>query len=156
MKKLLCVLIAVVALVGVLATPVLAVKGDNPANDNPNNLYLYQKDAGWNILWDGAWGKYNYKFDGTIISGVFNGHKLVPQTSYTLVEYNGWPSVTIIGTDVADEFGNVHISGVANIGSGGEVAGKYKIWLVLTSDLTGTSFNSWHPASYLFEHKLIP
>ena len=151
------ILIITTLLVG--AMPALAAPAgkDSPANDNPNNLYLYQKDASWDIVWAGAWGKYNYKLSGTTISGPFNGHGLVPGTGYTLVEYNGWPSVTVIGSGVADTAGDVHIAGTANLGPGGETLGKYKIWLVLSSDLTGTNINwPWHPDAYLFEHNLIP
>jgi hypothetical protein len=35
-------------------------------------------------------------------------------------------------------------------------AGKAKIWLVPTSDLTGNTFNTWNPTTYLFEENLIP
>ena len=75
---------------------------DNPANDNPNNLYLYEKDSNWGIVWGGAWGKLNFRLSGTgaetTLRGVFNGHGLVPGEDYTLVEYDGWPNVTIIGS----------------------------------------------------------
>lgn len=141
-----------------MAIPALAAPGgkDNPANDNPQNLYLYSKDASWNIVWGGAWGKYNYKLSGTEISGAFNGHGLVPGTDYTLVEYNGWPSVTVIGSDVADAGGNIHIAGTANVGPGGESSGLYKIWLVLSSDVSGGNLIGWNPGAYLLEHNLIP
>ena len=157
-KKFLVGAAASAVVLGSIAIPALAAPGgkDSPANDNPNNLYLYQKDASWNIVWDEAWGKYNYSLSGTRISGPFNGHGLVPGTDYTLVEYNGWPSVTVIGSDVADAAGNVHIAGTVDIGSGGETLGKYKIWLVKSSDVTGANLNAWNPGSYLFEHNLIP
>ncbi len=145
-------------MLGSMAIPALAAPAgkDSPANDNTQNLYLYKKDTSWNIVWDGAWAKYNFKLSDQTISGVFNGHGLVPGTDYTLVEYNGWPSVTVIGTDVADAGGNVHIAGTANVGSGGESEGVYKIWLVLSSDVSGGSLIGWHPGAYLFEHNLIP
>ncbi|OGG07085.1 hypothetical protein A2872_02710 [Candidatus Gottesmanbacteria bacterium RIFCSPHIGHO2_01_FULL_42_12] len=141
-----------------LATTVFAAPAgkDTPANDNPQNLYLYSKDASWGVVWDEAWGKYNYSLAGTTISGSFNGHGLVPGTDYTLVEYNGWPSVTVIGNDVADAAGNVHIAGTADVGTGGEVSGVYKIWLVLSSDVSGGNLTGWNPSAYLFEHNLIP
>ncbi len=162
MKKILVIGSVLLLVLTVLATPVMAAPGgkDNPANDNPNNLYLYEKDANWDIVWDGAWGKLNFRLSGTgddtTLSGVFNGHGLVAGEDYTLVEYNGWPSVTVIGSGTADLYGDVHIAGTANIGSGGETAGKYKIWLVLSDDLTGMAFNAWNPSAYLFEHNLIP
>ena len=157
-RKILAGAAASAIMLGSMAIPALAAPGgkDSPANDNPQNLYLYQKNTNWNIVWDGAWAKYNFKLSDQTISGVFNGHGLVPGTGYTLVEYNGWPSVTVIGSDVADAAGNVHVAGTANVGLGGEEAGKYKIWLVLSSDVSGGSLTGWHPGAYLFEHNLIP
>jgi len=32
----------------------------------------------------------------------------------------------------------------------------YKIWLVLTDDVTSSGMTSWNPTDYLFEHNLIP
>ncbi len=156
MKRVIGIVLLVAVLLTLGVSPVFAAKGDNPANDNPNNLYLYQKDANWDIVWGGAWGKYNYSLSGTTIKGPFNGHGLVPGTGYTLVEYNGWPGVTVIGSGVADVDGNVHIAGTANLGPGGETTGKYKIWLVLSSDVSGGSLISWNQSAYLFEHNLIP
>lgn len=158
MKKYLISAAAGAAMLGAMVIPALAAPGgkDSPANDNPQNLYLYQKDVNWNIIWDGAWGKYNYKLSGTEISGVFNGHGLVPGEDYTLVEYNGWPSVTVIGSDVADAAGNIHIAGTADVGTGGEVTDSYKIWLVRSSDVSGTTMIGWDAGAYLFEHNLIP
>lgn len=159
-EKLILVATIGVALVGLLAAPaVMAAPGgkDNPSNDNPQSLYLYQKDASWNIVWGGAWGKYNYNLSGPTISGPFNGHGLVPGTEYTLVEYDGWPSVTVIGSGVADALGDVSIVGTTDVGASGEGgAGTYKIWLVLSSDVSGGSLVGWNPSSYLFEHNQIP
>jgi len=156
MRRVLTVLVAVLAAVLVAAPAMAAPAGkDSPANDNPNNLYLYQKDSGWNIVWDGAWGKYNYRLNGTTISGPFNGHELVAGVKYALVEYLTWPNVVVLGTGTADEEGDVHII-TRGVLLPGEFENKYKIWLVPTSDLTGNAFNSWHPQNYLFEHNLIP
>ncbi len=164
MKKRLSKILGVgltIALIVALIVPVsaaLAAKGDNPANDKAGKLYLYEKDADWNIVWDGAWGKMNYKLESTTIDAVFNGHGLVPGTGYTLVKYNGWPDVTVIGNSVADTEGNVHIQGTdVDIGPSGEEGEEgYKIWLILSSDVTGMKMTGWHQSSYLFEHNLIP
>lgn len=157
MKKKIAALAATGALLLSVAAVLAAPGGkDNPANDNPQNLYLYEKDAGWEIVWDGAWGKYNYKLSGENLSGVFNGHGLVPGTDYTLVEYDSWPNVTVIGSDMADAAGNVHIAGTAGVGPGGEILGKYKIWLVRSSEITAEALNTWPLNGALFEHNLIP
>jgi len=162
MKKLLMVTLAVVMLLALCVTPVFAAPGgkDSPANDNPNNLYLYEKTTtDWEIVWGGAWGKYNFKLSGegadTTISGPFNGHGLVAGTNYTLIEYNGWWDVTVIGAADADSNGNVSIRGTAVVGAGGEEGeGLYKIWLVPTDEMATWPGNP--PEGWLFEHNLIP
>ncbi len=150
-----------------------------PANNNPQNLYLYEKDpADWTIVEGGAWGKYNYKLVGTgkdtAISGVFNGHGLIAGKEYSLIYYpevapnpwlkGGW-KVVIIGSAKANAGGNVNIKGTAKIGvpDNQHTIGDYvsqkgdKIWLVLSSDINSTTDNmtGWHPTEYLFEQKLI-
>ena len=62
----------------------------------------------------------------------------------------------LIGSDVADAAGNVHIAGKTDIGPDGEDSGVYKIWLVLSSDVSGGNLIGWNPGAYLFEHNLIP
>ena len=179
MKRLFLVAMMCIALVSLLAAPAVmaAPMGkDIPANANSQNLYLYEKDADWAIVSGGAWGKYNFKLSGTgedtTISGPFNGHGLVPCTDYSLIYYpevapNPWLpggyKVVVIGSGVADEFGDVHIRGTADIGAPdtqpatGDYIGKTgdKIWLVLSSDLTGSVMTGWNPSEYLFEHNLI-
>lgn len=154
-KKILIIL-TMVAILAAIAVPVLAAPAgkDTPANDNPNNLYLYPKDTNWDIVWDGAWGKYNYKLKGTEISGPFNGHGLVPGAEYALVEYLGWPDVVVLGTATADENGNVHIKTDGALAVSAE-DDYYKIWLVTVSSLSGDAFIAWLPGDYLFEHHLI-
>ena len=145
---------------------------DIAANNNLQNLYLYPKayaDAPeWTTLWEqGAWGKYNYSFglDGQTISGVFNGHKLAPGTEYALISYNdpwGTPFV-FVGSGIANKAGNVHITGSADLGEdlespeyvGHGPGDGYKIWLVLTDDITGSQFDAWNPGAYLFENNRI-
>lgn len=175
MKKaiLICTICAVMmSLLG--ATAVMAAPGgkDSPANNNRQNLYLYPKEYAdapeWTTLWEHqAWGKYNFKLDGQIISGVFNGHGLTPDIDYTLISYNDpWgatPQFVVIGSGVADTDGNVHIAGSVDLGD--DVASPiydwngpgdgYKIWLVLTADITDTQFNAWNPDAYLFENNRI-
>ncbi len=172
MKRFLVVatVLAVLAGLALGATAALAAKGDNPANDNPNNLYLYQKGASWDIVWDGAWGKLNFSLSGdpTNVTGVFNGHGLVAGTDYSLIYYPEvapWPApVVVIGKGTADVYGNVHITGTATIGlpddqpTVGDYIGQTgdKIWLVLSSDINDISkLAGWNPSEYLFEHNLI-
>lgn len=165
MKRLFAVLLLGLLVVGIMAIPALAAPAgkDSPANDNPNNLYLYPKDSAWEIIWDGAWGKLNFKLSGTgvdtTLDGVFNGHRLVSGVDYTLIYYPEpapWPApVVIIGSDTADAAGNVHIAGTAVIGGPDSGSGD-KIWLVLSSDINASSqLAGWNPSQYLFEHNLI-
>jgi hypothetical protein len=175
MKKLFCLAIGIAVISSLLigTTALAAPAGkDTKANNNPQNLYLYPKapsDAPeWTTLWqEKAWGKYNFKLSGQVISGVFNGHGLVPGEDYTLLSYNDpWassPQFVIIGKGIADGGGNVNIAGSADLGidvpspiydwSG--PGDGYKIWLVLTEDINETSFIAWNPGSYLFENNRI-
>ena len=179
MRKGILSLILGLTVVAVAAVPVLAAPMGKaiPANKNPQNLYLYEKDpADWAIVAGGAWGKYNFSLSGTgddtAISGVFNGHGLVADGAYSLVYYpevapNPWPAggweVVVIGEGVADADGNVHITGTAIIGAPdaqpavGDYVGQTgdKIWLVLSSDLTDSVMTGWNPTEYLFEQKLV-
>jgi hypothetical protein len=157
-------------------TAALAAPGgkDTPANDNPQNLYLYPKEYAdapeWTTLWEHeSWGKYNFKMKGTEISGPFNGHGLAADTEYTLISYNDpWaadPQFVVIGSGTSDGNGNIHISGSADLGE--DVASPeydwngpgdgYKIWLVLTADIDteASQFTAWNPDSYLFENNRI-
>ncbi|MFC1905459.1 hypothetical protein ACFLXL_01480 [Chloroflexota bacterium] len=179
MKKLLLLGVVIAVLCAMVAVPVFAAK-PNPAGENPNNLYLYEKDStDWSIVSGGAWGKYNYKLSGsgaeTAVSGPFNGHGLVVGEEYSLIYYpevadNPWtlpPVVQVIGSGVANDDGDVHIAGSAIIGEPDvqPTVGDYidqtgdKIWLVLSSDLSTvdetTTMIGWNPGSYLFEQKLI-
>ena len=176
MGKRTVLLLMCVALAGLLAVPavVAAPAGkDIPANENSNGLYLYPKAYAetpeWTTLWEAdAWGKYNFTLTGQEISGVFNGHGLVAGTDYTLISYNDpWgasPQLVVIGSGVADEYGDVHIK-AGPVDLGADVASPiydwsgagdgYKIWLVLSADITGNSFNAWNPSAYLFENNRI-
>ena len=148
---------------------------DIKANENMQNLYLYPKadapdEPEWTTLWEAeAWGKFNFKLDGPMISGVFNGHGLVADTEYALISYNDpWnatPPFVVIGSGMADTDGNVHIGVRAPVNLGEDVASPeydwngagdgYKIWLVPTADITGTQFHTWNADQYLFENNRI-
>ncbi|MFH1181716.1 MAG: hypothetical protein V1702_02040 [Candidatus Woesearchaeota archaeon] len=170
MKKL---FLGVVLALMLVATVAIAVPPADKAT-KATNVMLYAKTPGtdiynaWEIVLGGAWGKLNYdnsKF-------VFNGHGLVTGLDYSLISYEepglgNWPAdVVILGSGTADEFGDVHIMGLmqtpyCNDYTGYPTDAEYynqhgaKIWLVLSSDLTGTQITGWTPTSYLFEDALI-
>lgn len=165
MKKFLVSVVMALVLVALLAIPVMAAPGNGnviPAVNNPDNLYLFPKDTStWELILDGAWGKYNYELVGTVISGVFNGHDLTPNTEYTLLTWDevGGPQV-IIGTGTTDGSGNVHIMGTCDIGApvyhGGDYSDVgYKIWLVPSAYCPGGVINWSHMSTFLWEYKLI-
>jgi len=177
MKKVILLGLAVMLVVGLFAVPIMAAPAgkDIPANENSQNLYLYPKvdnpgEPEWTTLWETeAWGKFNFKINGQMISGVFNGHGLVAGTDYTLISYNdpwgGTPQLKVIGEGTAKGNGNVHINVKVPVDLGADVespiydwhgAGDgYKIWLVLSADIEGGQFNDWNPDSYLFENNRI-
>ena len=155
MKKVILFMTVVALLVSLVAIPIaMAKKGDTPANDKPNTLYLYEKDANWDIVWDGAWGKMSFKLEDTTIDCVFNGHGLEKNTDYTLISYNDpWPGSPVsIASGTSNGGGNINLAGSADLGKDTDI----KIWLVLTSDLGVGGMTGWNPSEYLFEHNLIP
>ena len=130
---------------GVLAINPSAYNGLNKGK--VTHLYLYEKDSSWNVVDHGAWGKLSFKDNF-----VFNGHGLDSGDSYTLIRYtdpwNGYP-ISCLGSDVADNGGNVHISGDF-------VDGGSKVWLVLSEDVNcDTGMTAWNPSEYLFEYSTI-
>ena len=192
MKKIAISVILAVVLVGLLTTPILAKdlekgKSAMSGKSDTGHLYLFEKDpADWSLVVDGAWGKFNYKLSGsgseTEVSGVFNGHGLVPGTEYTLINYvepalNPWPdggvAVVVLGNGKVNDGGDIHISAQGTIGEPDEqpAIGDYvgqtgdKIWLVLTTDITQLAepdadgytshITGWNPTEYLFEYRLI-
>lgn len=151
------VLIGLMLFASVLA-PVMAGSSGRAGKSNIGQLYLYQKDSNWNVVAGGAWGKMTYRLMGPTFDFIFNGHLLTPEKSYTLIYYpDPWPGtgLIVLGTAVADSFGNVHLAGSPNTGSlpsSTDSNAGAKIWLVLSSDYTvGVGMSSWNPAEYLFE-----
>jgi len=65
----------------------------------------------------------------------------------------------VIGSGTANAGGNVNIAGTGIIGIPDQQPNGVdygdKIWLVLSSDLTGSVITGWNPSEYLFEHNLI-
>ena len=164
MKKSLIVAVVVAVVGSLMAVPVLAAGKNGPAGkSNIGHLYLYEKDASWDIVEDGAWGKMKYNLSGSTFDFVFNGHGLEPGQSYTLIYYpDPWPGAGLIclGSDVACDLANVHIKASVDTGDlpipTDENSGA-KIWLILSDDYnTNTeSWDAWNPTEYLFENNLI-
>jgi len=149
----------------------------NPLKDKGNKGK--DKDKGY------AGGKLEYKLSGKVFKFEFEGHKLTPEESYTLIYFPKWNSpwgaglsLIYFGSDIADRGGNVNINGSLDTGDlplgydedcinpdpitgrCGEGSGA-RIWLVLSSDICirSSSFQprmiGWNPALYLFGGNLI-
>ncbi len=134
-------------------------------NSNITPLYLYEKDLGWGIFEDGAWGKMNYKLSGEIFEFVFKGHGLEAGSDYTLINYpDPWHGNGLIclGSGTANKGGEVHIAESCDIDFLPVVLDDnfpdgVKIWLVLSDDVDcdAQKMVGWNPEEYLFEHNLI-
>lgn len=172
MHKKSMIMIAMVAVMLVSILPVFAAKPTSPAASNGLNkgkndhLYLYEKDPDtWEIVEeDAAWAKMNINIKNNKF--VCNAHGLNPDAEYLLICYNDpWPGTgsLILGSDIADEAGNVHIKGIIDYEDlPPEGGGGSKIWLVLALDFTPEESDSdtgemtlWTPTEYLFEFDLI-
>jgi hypothetical protein len=133
----------------------------NEGCDLPS-VELAKKDGSWNAI--SKDGKLVFKADDTAF--VFKANSLVAGTPYSLISYTeSWGSPNgILGSGTADGTGNIQILGssmplICNAYTSGEYAGQKgaKIWLVPSSDLTGSgAMGAWNPANYLFETSLIP
>lgn len=136
-----------------VAVPIAMAKKDTPANDKTNTLYLYEKDANWDIVWNGAWGMMSFDLTDTTIDCVFNGHGLEKGTDYSLISYDGWPNVTVIASGTSNNGGNINLKGSTDLDKS---EGIY-IWLIESGDLTGTEINTWPlNGTVLWEHNEIP
>ena len=157
------ILALIVLLIGTLTIGVLAGKTGQAGKSNTAHLYLYEKDAGWIIVEDGAWGKMKYNLSGETFDFVFNGHGLEPGFDYTLIYYpDPWPGSGLIclGSATANNGGNVHIADSVEIDTDLPIEADEndgaKIWLVLSEDFDcSDGWFAWNPAEYLFEENLI-
>ena len=140
---------------------------------NIGHLYLYQKNPDtWETV-RGAWGKMKFNLSGTEFNFTFNGHGLKSEQNYTLIYYpDPWPGngLQCLGSNIANEEGNVHIRGGLDtgnlpadydenscIGSDPDCLYGAKIWLVFDEDVDceNASMIGWRPIEYLFEQNLI-
>ena len=175
MKKLVYTLIALMVLtvfmVGcttVVPETDLSGKGPNgqAGNSNIAHLYLYEKDANWDVVDKGAWGKMKYNLSGEMFEFVFNGHGLEAGSFYTLIYYpDPWPGNGLIclGSGTANKGGEVHIAesyeGIdfLPVVLDDNFPDGAKIWLVLKEDVNCDEHKmiGWRPEEYLFEDDLI-
>lgn len=173
MRKVLFVLV-VAALVLALPTAVLAAKPDKglkglqgqAGQSNMAFVELWEKDATWKIVEDGAWGKLKYNPEGSTFDFVFNGHGLEADTEYSLIYYaDPWPgdNGALIASGTSNESSDIHLMGSRELNmdlpdpSDANYPDGAKIWLVLSSDYdaVGHKMTDWNPDEYLFEHALI-
>jgi len=171
-KKTKLVLCAIVLALVIAAVPVIA-KGPSrlAGRSNVGHLYLVEKnpaDPNWPVVAGGAWGKMTYRLRAPRFRFVFNGHGLVAGQDYTLIYFpdkvgNPWPRQDIIclGSDRADEDGNVHIKERVDTGDlpnpETDINEGAKIWLVLSDDVDcdEETIFGWNPTEYLFEFDSI-
>jgi len=164
MKKYI-ILVLIVLLIGALFVGVVAAP-------KVAHLYLYEKDADWEIVDPGAWGKMKYSTEGAEFEFVFNGHGLEPGEDYALIYFedpseNPWttlPTIFVFGKGSANGGGEVHIAGSIDTEESlpydADVNDGAKIWLVLSDncdvDVMQTTWTGgWYPEKYLFEGSQI-
>jgi len=164
MYRKLTIVTVIAVVMGLLVVPVFAKGPSGPAGkSNVGHLYLYEKDADWEIVEGGAWGKMKYNLSGSTFDFVFNGHSLPVGQDYTLIYYpDPWPGSGLIclGSGTVNEDGNVHIKELVDTGglpNETDANAGAKIWLVLSSDVDCGELEmiAWDPAAYLFEYDLI-
>jgi len=169
MKEKLWILFVICTLLTIcIVNTTVVAKKQNKINEKSNmgQLYLFEKNIEtWEIIEKGAWGKMKYSLSGSEFDFSFNGHGLEPEVWYSLIYYpDPWPGegLYILGESIADDYGNIRISGLENTGDmPSELDENWpdgaKIWLVLSEDVGGRmqSMLGWNPTEYLFEYDLI-
>ncbi|MFC1866298.1 hypothetical protein ACFLYB_06265 [Chloroflexota bacterium] len=184
MKKIILICLVSVLTIALASPAIVAAKSEEAnfglggivgqaGNSHNSFMKLFEKDdtdPEWPIVAEGARGKLKYSLAETTFDFHFNGHGLEFESEYALIYYpDPWPGTGLIifGTDVADEEGNVHIKGSADIEGILPAEGDtnvtenegnegIKIWLVLLSDVGEGAMTGWTPTEYLFEYDLIP
>ncbi len=166
-KGLLVFPILVIAAVFVCAPAILAQGPSKQAGKSHiGHLYLFEKDPEtWDIIPEGSWGKLKYNVTGPSFRFVFNGHHLMPGSSYILIYFpDPFPGTGLVclGTGTANGGGNVHIAGSVQSGDmpatfDANYPTGARILLVLSSDVdcAAQMMIAWNPTEYLFEYKLI-
>jgi hypothetical protein len=137
-------------------------------NLNLGYLRLFQKDpADWSVVEGGARGLLRYTSTGLMFTFHFDGHDLIPYTSYTLVYYpDPWPGDGLICLasdttnyhgDLRNLVGAVKIKGDLPVEGDENYPDGAKIWLVRSEDVdcNGKMMVDWEPEAYLFEENLI-
>ena len=162
-----CLCVLTVASVAVVDSA-KAGKNGQAGQSNIAHLYLYEKNpSDWTIVDSGSWGKMTYNQSGPVFDYIFNGHKLEPNTDYSLIYYaDPWPGNhpgALIASGTSNNGGNINLSGSVDIGmdlpdaDDANYPNGAKIWLVLSDDYDSDNAKmaSWNPTEYLFEYNLI-
>ncbi|MHA1885892.1 MAG: hypothetical protein ACW96S_12615, partial [Promethearchaeota archaeon] len=145
----------------------LEVPGEMP--EMPSLLTLHEKDPekNWGIVKDGAWGKLIFDPASPTFNFIFYGSGLTENKDFDLIYYaNEWPGDNpgaLIGSNLTDEAGNIHIFGSPDLNmdlphpNDANYPGGAKIWLVLSDDYdtSDCKMTGWNPDEYLFENNLI-
>ena len=127
-------------------------------------LFLENKDANWQIIEDGIWGKVTFSPIGTAFDYDLYAQGLAANAEYNLIYYaDPWPNNNgaLIGNHVSDGSGVIVANGQSvdlgmsipvpadnNYPAGG------KIWLIPASD-GGAPMTGWNPLNYLHETLLV-
>ncbi len=135
MRRFMVVLTAISMVLVAGALPSFAAKAKAPGNikvNSPANvnqigagksnvgfLELYQQDSSGSIIGDGARGKMKFNLAGSDFGFLFNGHRLDPNTPYTLMRSRE-PLLTlpyrfeVMASGQSNGGGNLHIAGSYN------------------------------------------
>jgi len=106
------------------------------------------------LTYDVKDSKFNFSFTGVVPLASTNYSLIMYEESWSTPSGSGWPRpVVVLGSATSDGSGNVSIP-YTSLELNTDLLNA-KIWLVNSSDLSGSTMNDWHPADYLFETSLI-
>jgi len=118
-------------------------------------MVLDNKDGSWDPINDTTSGILSFMSESPTFDYDLTVSGLTPSTSYTLLYYvDPWPNTGGMAIDAftTDVSGNAVVTNSVELGMDLTNA---KLWVVPTSELTGSQLNGWNPGQYLFESKLV-
>lgn len=144
---------------------VMMTDHNKPGPDGGVTLFMENKDAGWNVIADGTFGRLDFGPSGDEFNYGFHAQGLQPTTNYSLIYYaDPWAGDNpgaLIATFTSDASGVINGAGSADLGMSlphpddANYPTGAKIWLVTSSDYDGTKMTAWNPGNYLFETVVI-
>ncbi len=141
-----------IQLTGEQLTGTLVMSNKDPNRPVKDGWFVLETKTG-TLTYGVKDSKFNYSFKGTAPLADTNYSLIMYEEPFSFPAASGWPrTVKILGAGTTDGSGSITLTDSLVTGD----MLNAKIWLVKTSDLTGSTLGpSFSPADYLFETGMI-